>query len=129
MSSTIVLGLVSAVTAAGILYGVYKAIDDEKKEEQPVANNTYSAGHGYYHSNAHSWFPWQYGYHDPSRGYFYDGAWVSNQLTGPHPPPSVPPVGQRFTAPSAVAASAHADSGRVSRGGFGGSGFFHGVCS
>lgn len=48
---------------------------------EPVAadrtyqNNEFVPGVGYYHAPYHSWFPFPFNHHDPSRGYFAGGLW------------------------------------------------------
>jgi hypothetical protein len=83
---------------------------------ETVTNNTHRASHGYYHSHAHTWFPYAWGYHDPARGYFYDGTWSRTPRTAP--PATLASTPQRVARVTTTSTSSHS----VSRGGFGSSG-------
>lgn len=79
-----------------------------------VTNNTYHPSHGYYHAYAHTYYPYAWGYHDPGRGYFYDGTWQSTPRA--NPPELTASTPQRV----AKVSPAHSSSGSgVRRGGFG----------
>lgn len=43
--------------------------------DQTYPNNYHLPGAGYYHADAHAWFPHPYNYYDPARGYFAGGLW------------------------------------------------------
>ena len=40
---------------------------------QPITNNTYVAGQGYWHAPYHAWYPFPYNSYSPTLGYYHGG--------------------------------------------------------
>ena len=83
---------------------------DWSSGDQPITNNTYVAGQGYWHAPYHSWFPYPYNYYRPGVGYYHGGIFSDA--------PESSPIVQSFPARGGLFGGEHAG---VSRGGFGGS--------
>src|SRR5580698_8030992 len=49
----------------------------------PITNNTYVAGHGYWHAPYHSWYPYPYNYYRPGFGYYYGGSYFDHPDLSP----------------------------------------------
>ena len=43
--------------------------------DQPLTNNTYSPGYGYWHAPYSSWYPYPYNSYTPGLGYYHGGTY------------------------------------------------------
>jgi len=90
----------------------------ETNNGQPITNNTYYPGYGYWHAPYHNWFPYPYNFYRPGFGYYHGGSYSeSPELSSIRS--SVPfgssGIGSRGSSFSG------GEHGGISRGGFGGS--------
>jgi hypothetical protein len=76
--------------------------------DQPLTNNTYSPGHGYWHAPYHDWFPYPYNSYYPGQGYYHGG----NYSMTPH-------ASDIISSRPSSSSSSRGTSGSISRGGFG----------
>ncbi len=98
---------------------------------QPITNNTYVVGRGYWHAPYHDWFPYPFNYYRPGFGYYHGGRYSDF--------PQISTVTESFPDNSSgytshggyYGSSYHGDSSGssfgggssgISRGGFGGTG-------
>jgi len=46
--------------------------------DQPITNNTYVPGYGYWHAPYRSWYPYPYNFYRPGWGYYHGGSFSSD---------------------------------------------------
>jgi uncharacterized membrane protein YgcG len=76
--------LLSGALAAGMLTSMTGCAQDDQDQDpnqQPIANNTFVQGRGYYHAGFHAWYPYPFNFFDPMRGYYYGGGWYKSAST------------------------------------------------
>jgi hypothetical protein len=115
-SRHVTLVLSGALTCAGVAGCGPSAEQLEVQalnDPRAYTNNSYVSGRGYYHSTARVWYPYSWGQHDVTRGYFYDGKWSQTPQVSPSHPTSTPVGVGRVVAGSSSAG--------IARGGFGSS--------
>ncbi len=88
----IAAGLIGTPIAIGVLASSNDDDAPPADDGQPATVDTataypmnhYITGVGYYHAPYHTWFPFPFGYHDASRGWYRGGQW----RPGPTPTPT-----------------------------------------
>jgi hypothetical protein len=90
---------------------------DWSSDGQPITNNTYVAGQGYWHAPYRAWYPYPYDYYRPGFGFFHGGLYSPAPEASPILA-SVPDPGAKFGPRGGLAAG---DRAGVARGGFGSS--------
>ncbi len=70
-------GLVTLVISGALLAGCEDrpGNGDWQYGDQPLTNNAYSPGHGYWHAPYHGWFPYPYNSYYPGLGYYHGGTY------------------------------------------------------